>query len=143
VLSETSKRGFAWRSSPFSSALPTNNPTAGTLPVRFFCPLKGRNTPAEPLQCVPPSPWNLYCGVNTTLKLSDMRFVLTPSQALIFNHHTTTPPHRLSLMQPGPKGVSHAARIGDKSPTQLHATALGGVHGLVWCRLLDQRDAVS
>jgi hypothetical protein len=56
---------------------------------------------------------------------------------------TTTPPHRLPLMQPGPKGVSHAARIGGINPRRNCMPLLWVVcTGWCGCRLLDQRDAV-
>jgi hypothetical protein len=114
VLSETSKRGFAWRSSYFSSALPTKNPTAGTLPICFFCPLKGQNVSAEPLQCVHPSQWHLLLRSQYDTEVA--RYAVRAHTITSPSHSTTTPPHRLPLMQPGPKGVSHAARIGGINP---------------------------
>jgi hypothetical protein len=58
-----------------------------------------------------------------------MRFVLTPYKPLPFNYHTNPPASTNAARSQ--RGVPCGTNRRYKSPTQLHATALGGVHGLV------------
>ena len=98
----------------------------GTLPIRFFCFSSGLHASAGPRPDVPPAKHPLlYCGVNTTLRLSDMQLVLDRAPPV---KHTTPLASTTAAQAKSSPWQPFSAWY--NSPTQLHTTALGAVHGL-------------